>query len=314
MSGTLAHRGPDGSGVWVDTDARCAFGHRRLSIIDTSDAGSQPFVSSDGRWWLTFNGEIYNFKEIRVLLEQRGRRFRSQSDTEVLIEALAEWGTSAIEKFDGMFAFAAFDTRRAELILARDPFGEKPLYYTTLADGTFAFASELRALEILPGFHRTISLDAIAEYLMFQYVGAPRSIYENVAKLPPAQILRKSQRATETQIYYRFDPGREVFVGRSNSDLADELEDILLRSIERRLIADVPLGAFLSGGVDSSLFCALATQKLRVPLNTYTIGFQGAPETSSSTERPALSTRSVMTKSLRNHVFEFSATRNLPTE
>ena len=278
MTGTIVHRGPDGSGAWVDANARCAFGHRRLSIIDTSNAGAQPFASHDKRWWVTFNGEIYNFKDIRAQLERKGHIFRSRSDTEVLVEALAEWGTSAIEKFDGMFAFAAFDTHAGQLLLARDPFGEKPLYFTTLADGTFAFASELRSLEILPGFDRTIGIDAVAEYLMFQYIGAPRAIYEHVAKLPPAHVMLKSETGAETHRYYRFDPGKDLFHGRSLSDLADELEDILIRSIERRLISDVPLGAFLSGGVDSSLVCALATQKLRVPLNTYSIGFHDAPE------------------------------------
>ncbi len=278
MTETIVHRGPDGSGIWLDVKGRCAFGHRRLSIIDTSSAGTQPFCSRDRRWWVTFNGEIYNFKDIRAQLEQTGHIFRSKSDTEVLVEALAEWGTSALEKFDGMFAFAAFDTHRGELLLARDRFGEKPLYYTNLADGTFAFASELRALEILPGFDKTISIDAMAEYLMFQYVGAPRSIYERVPKLPPAHLMLKSESAAEMHRYYRFDPGKDLFQGRSISDLADELETILVRSIERRLVADVPLGAFLSGGVDSSIVCALVTQKLRIPLNTYSIGFLNAPE------------------------------------
>lgn len=278
MAETVMHRGPDGSGVWVDEHARCAFGHRRLSIIDTSNGGAQPLSSGDGRWWVTFNGEIYNFLDIRAQLERKGRVFRSRSDTEVLVEALAEWGASAVQKFDGMFAFAAFDTRAGELILARDPFGEKPLYYTTLDDGTFAFASELRSLEILPGFSRKISIDAVAEYLTFQYVGAPRTIYENVAKLPPAHIMTKAGRATETRRYYQFDPGVDIIEDRSVSDLADELEDILIQSLRRRLISDVPLGAFLSGGVDSSLVCALATQRLGVHLNTYSMGFHNAPE------------------------------------
>jgi asparagine synthase (glutamine-hydrolysing) len=274
----MVHRGPDGSGVWVDVDGRCALGHRRLSIIDTSYAGAQPFSSHDRRWWVTFNGEIYNFKDIRAQLERKGRVFRSKSDTEVLVEALAIWGASAVEKFDGMFAFAAFDTLRGELLLARDPFGEKPLYFTTLTDGTLAFASELRALEILPGLDRTINVDAVAEYLMFQYIGAPRTIYEQVFKLPTAHLMLKSEGPAEVRRYYRFEPGKDLFQNRSMSDLADELEDILVRSIERRLISDVPLGAFLSGGVDSSLVCALVTQRLRVPLNTYSVGFHDAPE------------------------------------
>jgi hypothetical protein len=145
MANVIAHRGPDGSGVWVDEGARCALSHRRLSIIDTSNAASQPFHSGDRRWQLTFNGEIYNYRDIRAKLERQGCRFRSRSDTEVLIEALAMWGPEVIRELDGMFAFAAFDTLTGKLILARDPFGEKPLYYSWLDGATLAFASELRS-------------------------------------------------------------------------------------------------------------------------------------------------------------------------
>jgi asparagine synthase (glutamine-hydrolysing) len=276
MANAIAHRGPDGSGVWVDERARCALSHRRLSIIDTSDAASQPFHSGDGRWHLSFNGEIYNYRDIRGRLERKGCRFRSRSDTEVLIEALAFWGPEVIRELDGMFAFAAFDTQTGKLILARDPFGEKPLYYSWLDGSVLAFASELRSLETLERFDRMIDVDAVAEYLSFQYVGAPRSIYSNAAKLMPGtyMIVDPDGNAESTQ-YFRFQPGVGEPDRRSLPAIADELEDILVRSIERRLIADVPLGAFLSGGVDSSTVCALIAKRLGVPLKTYSMGFEG---------------------------------------
>lgn len=278
MANVIAHRGPDGSGVWVDERARCALSHRRLSIIDTSDAASQPFRSGDARWQLSFNGEIYNYRDIRARLERQGCRFRSRSDTEVLIEALAFWGPEVIRDLDGMFAFAAFDTQTGKLILARDPFGEKPLYYSWLDRSVLAFASELRSLETLDQFDRMINVDALAEYLSFQYVGAPRSIYQNAAKLMPGTyMIVDPEGNAESVQYFRFQPGVGEPDRRSLPAIADELEDILTRSIKGRLIADVPLGAFLSGGVNSSTVCALIATRLGVPLKTYSIGFAGSP-------------------------------------
>src|SRR5438270_10345262 len=191
MTSSIAHRGPDASGIWSDPAGRCVLGHRRLSIIDTSPAGRQPMATGDGRWLITFNGELYNFQEIRPALETAGVRLRGRTDTEVLIESVATWGTDAFTRFDGMFAFGAFDTLTGELLLARDPFGEKPVYYLELPGGDFAFASELQALERLPGFDGTVAINAIAEVLSFQYIGAPRSIYASVRKLPPAHWLRR---------------------------------------------------------------------------------------------------------------------------
>lgn len=278
MTDAIRHRGPDGSGVWVDPERRACLGHRRLSIIDVTSAGSQPFFSRDERYALTYNGEIYNFLEIREELERAGVQFKSRSDTEVLIEGLAFWGPSAISRFDGMFAFALFDRKTGELTIARDPFGEKPLYYTTLNNGTFAFASELRALEVLPGFDNTVDPDAIAEYFAFQYIGAPRTIYKSVFKLLPGHYGIKSASGTlETTRYFAFEPRYNPKPDRSIADMADELEEILVESLRRRLIADVPLGAFLSGGVDSSIVCALATQRLGTELHTYSMGFQDSP-------------------------------------
>ncbi len=280
MLSTMPHRGPDAQGIWSDPSGRCVLGHLRLSIIDTSDAGRQPMASGDGRRLISFNGELYNFQELRPALAAAGVTLRGRTDTEVLIESLALWGTDALPKFDGMFAFAVFDTLSGELLLARDPFGEKPLYYMSLKNGGLAFASELQALERVPGFDGTVSVDAMAELLTFQYIGAPRSIYQNVKKLPPAHWLRVSADGQiTTGRYFEFRPGAAASFDRPLGELADELEDLLAKSLKRRLISDVPLGAFLSGGVDSSTVCALVRRKLDRPLKSFSIGFEDAPET-----------------------------------
>jgi asparagine synthase (glutamine-hydrolysing) len=279
MNTSIAHRGPDADGIWGDAAGRCFLGQRRLSIIDTSDAGRQPFASGDGRWMLTFNGEIYNFQDVRAELERAGVRFRGRTDTEVLVEAIAFWGVDALSRLDGMYAFAAYDTRCGSLLMARDPFGEKPLYYSTLSSGALAFASELQALEHLPGFDATLRVDAVAEVLSFQYIGAPRSIYTGTKKLPAGHWMRVgADGSTQIQRYFQFRPGTGGFTHRPIGDLADELEELLTASLKRRLFADVPLGAFLSGGVDSSTVCALVRRKLNLPLHTFSIGFESSPE------------------------------------
>lgn len=279
MTQSLVHRGPDGHGQWADERGRCFLGHRRLSIIDTSEAGLQPMSGADGRWVISFNGEIYNYRELKAELQGKGVQFKGRTDTEVLLEAVARQGHEALSRLDGMFAFAVFDKTTGKILLARDAFGEKPLYYATLAGGAVAFASELQALELAPGFDPTVSVDAMAEVLSFQYIGAPRSIYQSVRKLEPGCWMEiDADGKIETGRFFKFEP-RGVSVGsRTMSDLADELEDILVRSLERRLIADVPLGAFLSGGVDSSVVCALVRRKLQVPLKTFSTGFSDAPE------------------------------------
>ena len=163
MLATMLHRGPDADGLWADPARRCVLGHRRLSIIDTSDAGRQPLASTDGRWVITFNGEIYNYRELTPAVAAAGMAPRGRTDTEVLANAIALWGTDALEKLDGQYAFAAFDTLTGRLILARDPFGEKPLYYLRSPSGSLAFASELQALERLPWFDGEVSADSVAE-------------------------------------------------------------------------------------------------------------------------------------------------------
>jgi asparagine synthase (glutamine-hydrolysing) len=280
MMSSLAHRGPDGEGLWIDPQRRCVLGHRRLSVIDPSDPGAQPMQSADGRWVIVQNGEIYNFREFASRLAAKGLAQRGCSDTEVFVNAIALWHTRVFAEVDGMFAVAAFDTATGELLLGRDPFGEKPLYYIELPGGALAFASELHALEQLPGLALALEFDAIAELMMFQYIGAPRTIYRSVRKLPPGHYLRISPgtRASITR-YFSFWTGEAEFESRRLGDFADELEALLLSSLERRLVADVPIGAFLSGGVDSSTACALVRQKLGVRLKTFSLGFANTHET-----------------------------------
>lgn len=278
MTDRMIHRGPDADGVWVDDQGRCALGHRRLSIIDTSDAGRQPMHWNNGEWSISFNGEIYNFNELRMALQAQGVVFHGRTDTEVLLAGLAVWGDNVFSRLDGMFAFAAFHRPSGEMILARDPFGEKPLYYFQTDTGGIAFASELQCLEIVPGFSPEVCPDALSELLMFQYIGAPRTIYRQVRKLPPGHFMRVKGSSVDIRRYFHFEPGAHGFSSESKEALADQLEDILVRSLQRRMISDVPLGAFLSGGVDSSTVCALARRKLGVPLKTFSIGFEGAEE------------------------------------
>lgn len=280
----MTHRGPDADGVWVSDDGYCAFSHRRLSIIDISDAGKQPMQSYDGRYVITFNGEIYNFLELKPELEKRGSKFRTHTDTEVLIEAYRQYGNEVFTKLDGMFAFALYDKVTKEIVLARDAFGEKPLYYLETSD-FFAFASELRALEVLPFFSNEILEEAVPEYLAFQYIGAPRTLYKNVYKLKPAHFLKLSPGKPKLiQKYFEFEynPDEER---KSIGEYAEELESLLIQSIKRRLISDVPLGAFLSGGVDSSTVVGIIAKRFNKDIQTFSIGFEDSEDSEHITAR-----------------------------
>jgi asparagine synthase (glutamine-hydrolysing) len=268
------HRGPDDHGVW--SEAGIALGHRRLSIIDTTAAGRQPMLSDDGTGVLVFNGEIYNFGALRRSMEAQGERFVSHSDTEVLLKGLHRFGAAFLDQVDGMYAFAYWNRVTRRLLLARDPFGEKPLYLTRIG-GTIAFASELAALTVLPGFDDRVAVGTIGLYACLQYVPAPLSIYASCRKLLPGQALQIDAAGEAVLRQWRFVPdGQED--GRPLADLADELEAILVDTVRTRLIADVPLGAFLSGGVDSSLVVALATRVLGHSVRTFSIGFQGSDD------------------------------------
>jgi len=277
MIATLHHRGPDDEGVW--TDGICGLAHARLSIIDLSPAGHQPMASSDGQIWVSFNGEIYNFQELRRELEAKGYTFRSRSDTEVLIYGYAAWGDDVLKRLRGMFAIALWDRRRRRLLLARDRFGKKPLYYTQVGDA-FLFGSEIKALLAWPGADRTPDLAAIDQYLTLQYVPAPRTAFRAVRKLPEAHYLvletgggEHGRTPTPTR-YWQLPLPRAAKNRASAETLQRELIERLTESIKLRLISDVPLGAFLSGGVDSSAVVALMAQLGNGQVKTFSIGFQ----------------------------------------
>ena len=281
MNETLVHRGPDDAGVWVDPTGRCALAQRRLAIIDLSPLGHQPMVDDSGQVGLTFNGEIYNFEELRADVETQGHRFRSRNDTEVLLHLLADQHGDRLPALRGMFALALWNARKSQLLLARDPLGKKPLY---LARGPayLAFASELRALEILPDLDRTITPEVLGDYLLLQYVHAPRSIYRSVEKLPPGSFLIVSADGRERGgRYFEFEAGAAVANVRLDPTYearVRQLDALVQQAVRRRLIADVPLGAFLSGGIDSALVVA-TMRRLGVTPKTYSVGFLDSPDT-----------------------------------
>ncbi len=279
MSKTLHLRGPDDSGVWVDTEAGIALGHRRLAIVDLSPEGHQPMISADGRYVIVFNGEIYNFLKLRCELEQLGHRFRGGSDTEVMLASFSQWGISeAVQRFNGMFAFAVWDKKQRVLHLGRDRLGEKPLYYGW-SGRTFLFASELKAFKAYPDFQPQINRDALTLFFRYNYVPAPHSIYQGIYKLPPATILSWDGRNTSSvqMPYWSLKDTAQLGVNNpftgTEQDAFDELEGLLLEAVRLRMIADVPLGAFLSGGIDSSTIVALMQAQSSQPVKTFTIGF-----------------------------------------
>lgn len=279
MSDTLRHRGPDDRGVWVDAEVGLALGHRRLAIVDLSPEGHQPMVSADGRYVIVFNGEIYNFLELRRQLERLGHRFRGHSDTEVMLASFSQWGLDrAIRHFNGMFAFALWDNREQILYLGRDRLGEKPLYYGWLGE-TFLFASELKALKAYPHFQAEINRDALALFVRYNYVPAPYSIYQGIYKLPPGQVLSWNSSATHPNPIPYWSLRDVAQLGIANpftgttSEAVAKLEALLQDVIALRRVADVPLGAFLSGGIDSSTVVALMQAQSGQRVKTFTIGF-----------------------------------------
>ncbi len=276
MVDAIAHRGPDGSGSWGDPEAGVGFGHRRLAIIDLTPTGVQPMHSFDGRYVITYNGEVYNFRELKAELEARGHRFRGTSDTEVMLTAIVEWGPEhAVRRFAGMFAFALFDRRTRTLYLVRDRLGVKPLYWT-ITQGVLLFGSELRALMAHPLFEKNVDREAISTVVRYSYVPAPRSVFTNVHKLPPGSILTLGAgHDPEIAPYWQLaDALKHRGEARLDFDTAVEaLDGHLLESVRGRLIADVPVGAFLSGGTDSSAVVALMQKASNRTARTFTIGF-----------------------------------------
>ena len=271
----LTHRGPDDAGEWWSGDGRVGLAHRRLSIIDLSPAGHQPMHDESGKLSIVFNGEIYNFTDLRDELIVRGHSFRSHSDTEVILAAYREWGTECLAKFNGMFAFALFDARQHTLFLARDRAGEKPLFYHQ-ANGVMRFASELKALFKDPTLTRRIDLAALDCYLGMGYVPGDRCMLQGFNKLPPAHALLFDLQTGQTKIwcYWKLPELATVQGTSDEAALLDELEDLLEDAVRRQMVADVPVGVLLSGGVDSSLITAMAV-RVSSKVQTFTIGFPG---------------------------------------
>ena len=282
MTRSLAHRGPDDEGTWTgrfsgsDTEWDVALGHTRLSILDLSRAGHQPMASDDGRLVIAYNGEIYNHRELRAELERGGARFRSQCDTEVVLEAWRAWGAAAVERFNGMFAFAIWDGERGRLALARDRLGIKPLHYG-LVGGCLFFGSELGALRAYAGFRAEIDPTALQTYLRFGWLTGERTIYQKVRRVLPGHVVTWQDGQLTSESFWRVTDYAPDGPDGSLNDFesaVDALDEKLGAAVEARLISDVPLGAFLSGGVDSSAIVALMKERARGAVKTFSIGFE----------------------------------------
>jgi asparagine synthase (glutamine-hydrolysing) len=282
MNGTLRHRGPDDGGQWVDCQAAIVLGHRRLAIIDLSPTGHQPMMSHCRRYVIVFNGEIYNFLELRRELEKEGLCFSSTSDTEVLVNCCAQWGVEqTLSQLNGMFSFALWDRKDRALTLARDRMGKKPVYYGWIRNA-FVFGSELKALCSVPGFTRELDLSSLALFLRLGYIPAPHSIYRNIFKLPAGHHVKVlTPRETVCSKPYwslksAVERGQQQRFQGNLQEGADELDQILRDSVRLRMLADVPVGAFLSGGIDSSLVVAVMQAQATSGVKTFTVGFSEA--------------------------------------
>ena len=284
MAETLAHRGPDGSDVW--TAPGVGFGHRRLSIIDLSDAAAQPMLTPDRRVAVSFNGEIYNYREVRLELEAKGHSFRTESDTEVILAAWRQWGPDCLSRFNGMFAISLYDADADALFLARDRLGVKPLFYAELSDGALIFASELKGLAAHPRLRRSPNPQAVEDYLAFGYVPDDRSIVEGVKKLAAGHYLlvRRGQSVPGPVKWWDVDFSSSE--RRPLAALEEEMVERLRAAVRSRMVADVPLGAFLSGGIDSSAVVAFMAEASREAVETCSIGFDEADH--DETEHAAL--------------------------
>jgi asparagine synthase (glutamine-hydrolysing) len=279
MTDAIAHRGPDGEGFWVDAEAGIALGHRRLAIIDLSDAGAQPMSSACGRYVLSFNGEVYNAEELRPELLERGHRFRGHSDTEIIVEGFSVWGiVPTLRRLVGMFSFAIWDRQEHALTLVRDRLGKKPVYWAQVAE-QYLFGSELKALRAAdPAWQPQLNRDALASYLRFAYVPHPHCIYRGVNQLPPGHLLTL-RAAGEPSLNRYWDLAEVARDGQANrwqgseNEATDALEALLSEAVRCRMVSDVPLGAFLSGGIDSTTVTALMQANASRPVKTFTIGF-----------------------------------------
>jgi asparagine synthase (glutamine-hydrolysing) len=280
MTDAIAHRGPDSEGIWVDARKEIGMGHRRLAVIDLSEAGHQPMVSACGRYVLSYNGEIYNHLALRVELEAAGAapNWRGHSDTETLLAAIAHWGVAGtLQRLNGMFGLALWDIQHRELTLARDRMGEKPVYFGHCGK-TFFFGSELKSFAPHPDWNPIIDRQALASFLRHNYVPGPASIYKGIRKLPPAHylIVRNGAKAEEPICYWNIDQVAADGIARASGtaeELTEELDALLKDCVGLRMASDVPLGAFLSGGFDSTIVAAMMQAQSARPIRTFTIGF-----------------------------------------
>lgn len=272
MTDAIAHRGPDGEGFYVD--GFVALGHRRLAIIDLSPAGHQPMITGDGNYAITYNGEIYNFQELRAELESRGRQFRSKTDSEVVLSAYAEWGVDCVKRFNGMFAFAVWDKKRRELFLARDRYGIKPLYYSSVGNA-FLFASEQKAIIRHPDFKRELDSEALLEYFTFQNIFTDKTLLKGIRLLPAGcrAVVRPGPSASAPDVsrYWDFD-FRHPDTHASEAEYVEELDRLFVQAVNRQLVSDVDVGAYLSSGMDSGAVTAIAAKQLPY-IKTFTCGF-----------------------------------------
>jgi asparagine synthase (glutamine-hydrolysing) len=273
MGHVLNHRGPDNLGIW--SKGNVGLGHRRLSIIDLRPLGNQPMSNENGMVWITFNGEIYNFPELRTYLTKKGHRFRSDTDTEVIVHLWEEEGVRCVERLRGMFAFALWDDKHKTLFLARDRMGQKPLFYTVLND-RLLFASEIKAILQDPEFKREPDIEAIHHYLSYQSVPAPFSAFKGIKKLPPAHYLLIKGFYEKPVRYWKlsYQDKLEIKSEKSFESIQEEIIERLREAVRIRLMSDVPLGAFLSGGIDSSIVTALMADLMNQPVKTFSIGFE----------------------------------------
>lgn len=275
MTDSIQHRGPDDEGIWVEPEHNIALGHRRLSIFDLSPLGHQPYLSDDNNHILIYNGEVYNFKDIQQELREDGISFKSQSDTEVLLKALIHWGMDkTLPKLNGMFAFGFYDKPKNDFYLVRDRMGVKPLYWS-LDNDVLGFASELKALKFLPDFQKNLNVGALYNYFRLGFIPAPLSIYQNTYKLEPGHYLKIALQTHDIQ-HHKYWHIPKIDMPEKQDDILQGLDQLMLDAVKIRMFSDVPIGALLSGGIDSSLITAMMQKKSTKPIKTFSIGFTNA--------------------------------------
>jgi len=271
MTEAIRHRGPDGDGVYLNQEKTAGLGHRRLSFLDLSEAGKQPMTNEDGSLWITYNGEIYNYIELRAILEGCGHQFHSHTDTEVILHGYEEWGAEVLQKLKGMFAFGIWDDKKQELFLARDRFGIKPLYYYQ-QHGNFVFASEIKAIKANSQVNTTLDFSSFNDYFVYRYVPSPKTIWSEVKKLPPAHyLLLKADGFAQINKYWSIPFGEKII---HDKEAIEKFDDLLFTSVKTHARSDVPVGSFLSGGYDSSSIIYYMSRFGYVP-STFSIGFEG---------------------------------------